>query len=98
MAINTEFEHRYEDMVKLGFIREDLPDQLHVNDVGYDNFTLDKKLRGGCNLVWDHRSLKVALLRYAKDGGSIIGRITCLDIHQIKMYIAFFRIDRKQDQ
>ena len=88
---------RYDTMMELGFKREDLSDHGHVKEYGYDSFVVDYKLRGGCNLHWDHRSRQVELWRFAADGGSIIGRITGLNFEQVKMYIKFFKEPRKQD-
>jgi len=62
----------YKDLIKLGFKRFDTHDSVHVDEYGWHNFFVTKKLSKRHELIWDPTERdRVTLNKYKTDGHSI---------------------------
>lgn len=81
----------YQDVMDLGFKRQDEDDAVFFKQNGYDWFTVTKKLAKGIYLDWDSETKFVQLIRHKK--GFIKAKYNVKDLAELKMIDSFFTHD-----
>ena len=80
----------YQQVIDLGFEREDQSDNTFFKQNGYDWFLVTKKLSKTLYLDWDCETHQVELIRWKPKDGDILNRRTLKTIEEIKDCIEFF--------
>lgn len=75
---------RYDDLIELGFKREDYTDVVHSKEYGWEPFSLQKYLTESILLEYNCESQTVRLLRCDDIDFKILGKIENLTLDQIK--------------
>ena len=78
----------YEDVIELGFKREDMNDSVFEQKNGYGWFLVRKKLYKGILAEWDCETRTVKIVRYKKI--DVKAKIEVEDLEELKKYIKFF--------
>lgn len=81
----------YKQVIDLGFVREEHPDQIWFNQKGYGYFLVTKKLAKGIYLDWDTEERTVSLVRWKPKTGDILGRMPLFSMDEIKETIEFYK-------
>ena len=84
----------YQQVIDLGFKREDQSDNNFFKENGYEWFLVTKKLAKGLYLDWDCENHRVELIRWTPKDGSILNRRTLMTIEEIKDCIEFFTTEQ----
>jgi hypothetical protein len=80
---------KYQDLIDLGFKRDDYTDNVVFKETGYHPYFLSKKLGNGISLEYLQEEGNVILQR-VDEQQRIKGTIKCDDISEVKMYLNFF--------
>lgn len=79
----------YNELIDLGFKREDSNDEIWKKQHGYDFFFLTKKLGRGVELFWEPDSKEVEAYKTNSEG-SIVGERFKLTRQEVIMFIDLF--------
>lgn len=83
----------YQQVIDLGFEREDQSDNIFFKANGYEWFLVTKTLSKTLYIDWDCETHQVELIRWKPKDGSILNRRTLKTIEEIKDCIDFFTIE-----
>ena len=78
----------YQDVIDLGFKRENMNDSVFESQYGYKWFLVTKKLYKGIVAEWNCNDRTVKIVRYKKS--DVKSKIEVEDLKELKKYIAFF--------
>ena len=80
----------YQEVMDLGFEREDCSDDNFVKQNGYEWFLVTKKLKKNLYIDWDCETHLVELVRWDPKDGDILNRRRLKTIEEVKDCIDFF--------
>ena len=84
----------YADVIKRGFVRTNLPDDIWFGVNGYICFTVTKKLTKNIYIDWDCETHHLTLIRWKPKNGAILGRIFLTgEMEELDRVIRFFTCD-----
>jgi len=78
----------YQDVIELGFEREDMEDHIFYKQNGFRWFLVTRKLYKGIVAEWDCVNKTVEIVRYKKS--FVKGRLPVKNLYELKDYIEFF--------
>ena len=79
----------YSEVKELGFVREEINDDVFFNQYGFDYFLMTKKVTKKIILDWDCNTRLVKLIRVDKQG-NIKGTLPINSLAHLKNIIGFF--------
>ena len=82
---------KYNDLIELGFKREDYSDNVHFREFGFQAFHVSRKLGRRHEMFWDIIDRdSVVLYRYEKDGCTIAKRWEIEDLDTVRQLVEMF--------
>ena len=86
-------EINYSDVIKLGFTRQDLNDNVFFNQYGFGYFIVSLKINNQIYFDWDCNNRTVKMIRVDKEQ-SVKGTIEVQDLkHLVELLTFFGKID-----
>lgn len=87
---------KYKELIDLGFERIDDHDNVWFNEFGYEYFRVEYRLSKRNAMDWDVQKQTVRLMRFEKDGYSIIEEREMESIKEIQDIIKMFGKRKKK--